>query len=301
MFHDIPQPILDRMRYLEEIDAQDRQDGTPHLQRLRQIPPETGRFLALLAAGAPRGAWIEVGTSAGYSALWLALACREVERTIITFEVLEEKVTLARETFHLAGVEDVVTLVAGDAREHLADRGDIAFCFLDAEKEVYADCYELVVPRLVEGGLLVADNAINHQETLQPLLDRALSDERVDALIAPIGKGELICRRRGKPVDKLAAITGGYARRFPDGDEPFQIMTRLLEECGELAQQVNHFEGSRVKREKHGEPDRAALANEIKQTVVCALRVARYYGVEKELEDSIAWSYRRLKEEGYIE
>jgi caffeoyl-CoA O-methyltransferase len=301
MFHNIPQPILNRMRYLEEIDTQDRQDGTPRLQRLRQIPPQTGRFLALLAAGAPQGAWIEVGTSAGYSALWLALACREVGRTLTTFEVLEEKVALARETFRLAEVEDVVTLVAGDAREHLADCQDIAFCFLDAEKEVYADYYELVVPRLIPGGLLVADNAINHQATLQPLLDRALSDERVDALIAPIGKGELICRKRGKPVDKLVAITGGYARRFPDGDEPFQMMTRLLEECGEMAQQVNHFEGSGVKREKHDEPDRAALATEIKQTIVCALRVAQYYGVEKELEDSIAWSYRRLKEEGHIE
>jgi caffeoyl-CoA O-methyltransferase len=301
MFHDIPQPILDRMHHLEGIDTQDRQDGTPRLQRLRQIPPETGKFLALLAAGAPQGAWIEVGTSAGYSALWLALACRETGRTLTTFEVLEEKVSLARETFCRAQVEDVVTLVAGDAREHLADHGDIAFCFLDAEKEVYADCYELVVPHLVAGGLLVADNAINHQETLQPMLDRALSDERVDALIAPIGKGELICRKRGKPVDKLRALTGGYARRFPEGDDPFQIMTRLLEECGELAQQVNHFEGSGVKREKYGEPDRTALAKEVKNVLTCALRVAQYYGVEKELEDSVAWSYKRLKEEGHIE
>lgn len=301
MFHTIPQPMLDRMRYLEAIDARDRQDGTPMLQRLRQIPPETGKFLALMAAGAPQGRWVEIGTSAGYSTLWLAMACRETGCTITTFEVLEEKVALARETFRLAQVEDAVTLVAGDAREHLAQCNDVAFCFLDAEKEVYADCYEMVIPRMVEGGLLVADNAINHRETLQPMLDRALADERVDALIAPIGKGELICRKRGKAVDKLIAITGGYVHRFPDGDEPFQMMTRLLEECGELAQQVNHFEGSGVKREKHGEPDRAALASEIKQAVVCALRVARYYGVEKELEDSIEWSYRRLKEEGHIE
>ena len=196
MFHNIPRAILGRMRHLESIDTQDRQDGTPRLQRLRQIPPETGKFLAMLAASAPQGACVEIGTSAGYSTLWLALACRETGRTITTFEVLEEKIAMARETFRLAGVEDVVTLVAGDAREHLADCRDIAFCFPDAEKEIYADCYDLVVPRLVDGGLLVADNAINHQATLHPLLDRALSDERVDALIAPIGKGELICRKR---------------------------------------------------------------------------------------------------------
>jgi predicted O-methyltransferase YrrM len=71
----------------------------------------------------------------------------------------------------------------------------VAFCFLDAEKEVYESCYEAVVPRLVPGGLLVADNAINHAATLQPLIDRALGDRRVDALVVPIAKGELVCRK----------------------------------------------------------------------------------------------------------
>jgi caffeoyl-CoA O-methyltransferase len=112
-----------------------------------------------------------------------------------TFEVLPEKVNMARETFQLAEVEGIVELVEGDAREYLASIDDIAFCFLDAEKDVYADCYELVIPRLVKGGLLIADNAINHRASLQPMLDRALSDERVDAMILPVGKGELVCRR----------------------------------------------------------------------------------------------------------
>jgi len=191
MFHTIPPAISNRMKYLEEIDSRDRLDNTPRLQRLRQIPPETGRFIALLAAGAPRGSVVEVGTSAGYSTLWLSLTNRKIS----TFEILPEKVKIARETFHIAGLEDTVTLVEGDARDHLAGMGDIAFCFLDAEKEVYSDCYELVIPRLVTGGLLVSDNAISHRDALQPVLDRALSDERVDALIVPIGKGELVCRK----------------------------------------------------------------------------------------------------------
>jgi caffeoyl-CoA O-methyltransferase len=143
----------------------------------------------------PAGAWIEVGTSAGYSTLWLALAARETGATITTFEVLPEKIAWAQETFARANVADVVQLVGGDARDYLPGVTDIGFCFLDAEKEVYADCYELVVPRLLPGGLLVADNAINHRETLQPVLDRALADPRVDALIVPIGKGELVCRK----------------------------------------------------------------------------------------------------------
>lgn len=195
MFHDLPQQIIDRMHFLEGIDSVDRTDGTPRMERLRQIPPETGRFIAILAASAPAGDIIEIGTSAGYSSLWLALACRAKGRKLTTYEILPEKVELARETFRISGVEDLIDLVAGNALDHISGHDSIAFCFLDAEKEVYAECYEAVVPRLVSGGLLIADNAINHRETLQPMIDRALLDRRVDALIVPIGKGELVCRK----------------------------------------------------------------------------------------------------------
>ena len=195
MFHDIDQRVLDRMRHLERLDAADRVDGTPHLERLRQITPDTGRFLAMLAAGSPPGKTIEIGTSAGYSALWLALACRTTNRRLITFEALPEKAALASETFRAAGVEDTVEIVEGDARDHVAGMTDIAFCFLDAEKDAYADCYEAVLPNLVFGGWLVADNAISHGDELRPMLNRALNDPRCDSLVVPIGRGELICRK----------------------------------------------------------------------------------------------------------
>jgi caffeoyl-CoA O-methyltransferase len=195
VFHSISTAMAERMRFLEARDAQDRIDGTLRSQRLRQVPPETGKFLALLAAAAPAGAIIEIGTSGGYSGLWLALAARASGRRVVTFETLAEKVGLAQETFRMAGVEDVIDLVAGDARPYLVRSDNIGFAFLDAEKEIYGECYELIVPRLVQGGLLVADNAINHRQALQAMLDRALGDERVDAMIVPIGKGELVCRR----------------------------------------------------------------------------------------------------------
>jgi len=195
MFHLIRPSILERMRTLEHLDARDREDGTPRLQRLRQIPPETGKFLALLAANAPEGVYLEIGTSAGYSTLWLAVACEMQGRTLTTFEVNPEKAKLARETFRLAQVEGIVRLVEGDARDYLPHYINIAFCFLDAEKDVYGECYEAVIPRMVPGAWLVADNAINHRETLKPVLERAFADERVDALIVPIGKGELVCRK----------------------------------------------------------------------------------------------------------
>jgi predicted O-methyltransferase YrrM len=196
MFHDIPRSVLVRMRELEQIDTRDRTDGTSRMRRLRQIPPEVGKFIALLAAAAPAGRYLEIGTSAGYSTLWLALACRAASRQITTYEILDEKAELARQTFDAAGVGDVVEFVQGDALDHLPSCKDIAFCFLDAEKEIYDRCYEALVPRMVQGGILVADNAITHRATLQPMLDRTLQDERVDALIVPIGKGELVCRRR---------------------------------------------------------------------------------------------------------
>jgi predicted O-methyltransferase YrrM len=196
MFHDIPQAMLVRMRELERIDSRDRRDGTPRMGRLRQIPPEVGRFIAIAAAAAPAGRWIEIGTSAGYSTLWLALAGQAVGRKITTYEILDEKAELAQQTFDTAGVNDIVEFVHGDALDHLPGRKDIAFCFLDAEKEIYDRCYEAVVPSMVPGGIFVADNAISHQAALRPMLDRVMQDERVDALIVPIGKGELVCRRR---------------------------------------------------------------------------------------------------------
>lgn len=196
MFRDIPEPITRRMQYLEGVDARDRSDGTIRMRRLRQITPEVGRFIALLAAGAPDGRYVEIGTSAGYSTLWLSLACRQVGRRVTTFEILDEKAELARRTFEVAGVGDVVDFVQADALLQLPNRNGISFCFLDAEKEIYGQCYETVVPNMVSGGILVADNAINHEATLRPMLDRALADERVDAMIVPIGKGELVCRKK---------------------------------------------------------------------------------------------------------
>jgi predicted O-methyltransferase YrrM len=196
VFHDIPASILEQMQRLEKLDTEDRVDGTARLHRLRQIPPETGRFLCLLAASSPAGAWIEIGTSAGYSTLWLALAARERELTITTFEIMTSKSEIASATFAAAGVGDVVILVEEDFLNYVDRLGDIAFCFLDAEKEIYGACYEAVVPRMVPGGLLVADNAISHQDSLKPMLDAALSDPRVDALVLPLGKGELVCRKR---------------------------------------------------------------------------------------------------------
>lgn len=195
MFHDIPAAVVERMAFLEAIDAQDRLDGTPKVARLRQIPPETGRFLSLLAVSSPPGRVVEIGTSGGYSGLWLSLACRQRGDRLTTFDSDGEKSRRAQETFAAAGVREYVQVVLGDARQHLPGLDGIAFCFLDVEKDIYGECYELVVPRLVPGGFFVADNAISHQEELGDFVQQVRSDTRVDALVVPIGKGLLVCRK----------------------------------------------------------------------------------------------------------
>ncbi len=99
---------------------------------------------------------------------------------------------------------------------------------------------------------------------------------------------------------QLLDVTRGFSRRFPASDDPFQMMTRLLEECGELAQQINHFEGSGVKREKYGDPDRTQLAKEIRDVLKCVAQVIDHYDVEEEVAASIELAYQSLKGEGFI-
>lgn len=86
--------------------------------------------------------------------------------------------------------------VSGDARTHLPDYEKIAFCFLDAEKDVYQECYDIVIPKMVPNGILVADNVISHEDILKPMVERVLADTRVDALVVPIGSGVLLCIRQ---------------------------------------------------------------------------------------------------------
>jgi NTP pyrophosphatase (non-canonical NTP hydrolase) len=98
----------------------------------------------------------------------------------------------------------------------------------------------------------------------------------------------------------LVLVTKGLMRRFPAGNEPYRIMTRLLEECGELAQQVNHFENSGVKQEKYGRPDKAKLAKEVMDVLRAALQIAIYYEIEAVLDDSIQKSYQLMIQEGLL-
>lgn len=95
---------------------------------------------------------------------------------------------------------------------------------------------------------------------------------------------------------KLNEIVKLLDERFPRGKDIFQRVSRLAEETGELAQAVNHAEGTGIKREKYGEPDPKAMAKEIQDVMRAALGIAQHYGLEAELERSIDDAYVRLSE-----
>ena len=195
MFKEISPELKQRMQYLEQTDQLDRLDGTPRNKRLRQITYNTGQLLSLLVVNLPEGEIIEIGTSAGYSALWLAFAARENGRKVKTFEIDPEKAALARETFRIAGLEEHIELLEGDFFSYAPQLNAIAFCFLDAEKEIYESCFRQIAPKMVWNGLIVADNAIDQYTGIKPMIDLAESDDRFDCLVLPVGNGEFICRR----------------------------------------------------------------------------------------------------------
>lgn len=196
MFKEISPALRERMQQLEAIDKADRTDGTPRSKRLKQISYDTGQLLSLLVVNLLGGEIIEIGTSAGYSTLWLAFAAKETGRKIRTFEIDSEKISLAQETFRIADLNDHIELIHGDFLAYADQLGQVAFCFLDAEKEIYDRCFQTLAPKMVTNGFIVADNAIDHYISIEPMINRALDDDRFDCMTVPIGNGEFICRRK---------------------------------------------------------------------------------------------------------
>lgn len=188
VFHDISANMQQVMRELEEQTARDQRS-------LRSVFTDVGRCLSLLAMSAPQGAFLELGSSGGYSSLWLSLAARAKGVTLTTVDLDEKKVALAGQNICRAGAAGSVQVFHGDALDYAIRFEEIAFCFSDIEPpESNAKVYELVVPRLLPGGWLVIDN-VTSPRIQANLLERARSDARVDCVLLPFPKGDLICRK----------------------------------------------------------------------------------------------------------
>ncbi len=185
--------VLDQ---LERQDALERERDVPRRERLRQVTPDVGRFLHVLVLATRPGRILEIGTSGGYSTIWLATAARAVGAAVTTLEIDPAKVQVADANLRDAGLTDVATLLPGDAFEYLRGRTEpVDFVFLDAEKEDYLAFLDLIVPLLPVGGLLVADNLISHAEDLAEFRRRVESDPRLSTVVVPIGRGELLAAK----------------------------------------------------------------------------------------------------------
>jgi predicted O-methyltransferase YrrM len=188
VFHDISPTMQQVMRELEEENERNQ-------PALRSVSADVGRFLALMAMAAPEGAFVELGSSAGYSTLWLSLAARARGVRLTTVELDEKKVAAVRENVARTGAGDWVQAVHGDALEHVTRFVGMAFCFSDLQPpELNGRVYEQAVPRLVPGGWLIIDNVTSPRVQTE-LLNRAENDPRVDCVLLPFPKGDLICRR----------------------------------------------------------------------------------------------------------
>ncbi len=186
------------LQQLEAQDQRERRESAPRALRLRSVTPDVGKFLSVLVGISGARRILEIGTSGGYSTIWLAAAAREQNARVVTLEADPRKVELARGHIESAGLGDVVEIVEGDGRRTIGDLGqEFDFVFLDAEKEDYCVFLELALPVLRPGGLLVADNLLSHQDELAEFRRAAEQHPQLETLLVPIGRGELLCRKKG--------------------------------------------------------------------------------------------------------
>jgi caffeoyl-CoA O-methyltransferase len=128
-------------------------------QTYLSVPRQDGEALRLLTEAVDAENVVEIGTSTGYSGLWLCLALARTGGHLTTFEIDHDRAAMAREHFRAAGVDKMVTIVEGDAHENVAKlKTPIDVAFIDADKGGYVDYLNKVLPLVRPGGLILAHN-----------------------------------------------------------------------------------------------------------------------------------------------
>jgi predicted O-methyltransferase YrrM len=159
----------DELRRLSSASAQDRADA----MSVFYIPvtPEAGRLLYSLVRATRPATIVEFGMSFGISAIHLASAVRDNgSGRVVTTELSATKIAAAKRTFTETGLDDLITILEGDALSTLANvDGPVGFVLLDGWKELYLPVIKLLEPRLSAGALVVADNT--EMADTQPYLD----------------------------------------------------------------------------------------------------------------------------------
>lgn len=167
------------------------------VDRLRNVEPDTARLLSVLIRALAPQRLLELGTSNGYSTIWLADAARAVGGSVTSVEIDPARTGQARENLRRAGLEETAELRVGDAGAVLAasSNGECSFVFLDAERPAYAGYWADLVRVLAPRGLLVVDNAISHADELAEFRELVANDDRVHEALVPIGAGALLAVR----------------------------------------------------------------------------------------------------------
>ncbi|GAA0362494.1 O-methyltransferase [Actinoallomurus spadix] len=174
-----------------------------------QIPPEQGVLLTLLARLISARTVVEVGTFTGYSTMALAEGV-DTDGTVITLDITDEWSAIATEAWRAAGVAERIRQVHGPAAESLRTLPDEPFVdlvFIDADKVGYVDYWELLVPRVRPGGLLIADNVLYAGEAVSPdatgnaqaIRDfnaHVLADDRVESVLLTVADGLTLARKK---------------------------------------------------------------------------------------------------------
>jgi predicted O-methyltransferase YrrM len=197
--------VLDEYEQRAEAERHSMQAGDPqslHARRdefLLPIGPDTGRVLNVLIKSANAQSILELGTSYGYSTLWLAEAARQTNGKVVSLELADYKAKFAREALTRAGLGNHVEIHLGSALETLPRlEGPFDFVLIDLWKDLYVACLELVYPKLVSGAFVVADNMIYPEYTRAEATayQRRVRQLEFDSVLLPIGSGIELSRRR---------------------------------------------------------------------------------------------------------
>jgi len=174
-------------------DAHDA-DGANRATRMLNITPDTGAFLAVLVKATQARRILELGTSNGYSTLWLADAAAAIDGAVTTVEMAPEKIALAQANFARAGLAERIEQRAGDAGAVLRELADGAFdlVFLDSKRSAYLDWWPDLKRVLRDGGLLVVDNATSHAQEMADFSAAVRADGGFSTSLVPVGKGEFL-------------------------------------------------------------------------------------------------------------
>lgn len=174
-----------------------RDEVLSHLADMRRtqrgmmnVVPDEGRYLHDLILKHKVKNVLEVGTSNGYSGIWMGLALQETGGNLTTLEIDPGRANLARENFRRTGMDSRVSLILGDALQSLSRLdGTFDFVFIDAAKSEYVQYLELVLPLVPLGGIIVAHNVDSHRGQLRGFLAHIKTHPQLETTMQNYGPG----------------------------------------------------------------------------------------------------------------